>query len=91
MAWQARLDGIGTTADKVVAAFSFYDDQAANDPKTGAPPIVWAEAFSFDPTWSAVDMQKTVQARGAQVRAAKIRADALNAQFPASSTVIAIP
>lgn len=91
MAWQAKLIGIGASAEKVIASFSYYDDQAANDPKTGQPPVVWTESFSFDPTWTSAQMQSAVVARGTQVKTAKVRADALTVQFPAQTTIIAIP
>jgi hypothetical protein len=84
MAWQARLAAdVKAGGDKVIATFEFFDDA------DGAVQVT--ESFSFPPTWTNADMQKTVQARGAQLRAAKVRADAIALAFPAVTTVIAIP
>lgn len=84
MAWQARLtSAITPSGDKVTASFEFFDDVA---PST----ILWTEVFAFDPSWSNSDMQVKVRTRGAQLRAAKVRADALAIAFP-TGTVIAIP
>lgn len=84
MAWQAKLTALFPSDTKVVATFDYADD--------AAPTVLLArEQFAFDPTWSAADMQKEVQSRGAQLRTAKNRADALVAQFPVGTTIIAIP
>jgi hypothetical protein len=91
MAWQARLTNIGSAGDKVQASFDFFDDQAPVDPKTSRPTVTWVDTFTFDPLWTAAQMQATVVARGKQVRDAKVRADALAGQFPLDTTVIAIP
>lgn len=85
MAWQARLVGdITAAADRIAATFEFFDD-------ANASAVLWTETFTFAATWTNADMQKAVQARGAQIRTAQARAAALAAAFPPISTVIAIP
>jgi hypothetical protein len=85
MAWQARLAApIAASNDSISAVFEFFDDADATT-------VLAAASFMFSPTWTNSDMQKAVQARGAQLRAAKVRADALAQSFPPVSTVIAIP
>lgn len=85
MAWQARLASpISASNDSVYALFEFYDD-------SDAVTVLATSAFSFPAAWTNSDMQKAVQARGAQLRTAYTRAAALAATFPPATTIIAIP
>lgn len=91
MAWQARLEQIAASGSKVVASFAYYDDAGPIDPKTSQPVVLWNESFTFDPAYTAAQMQAAVRARGAELRSASDRVAQLLVQFPVSSTVIPIP
>lgn len=89
MAWKARLESIDFSGEKVSASFTYYDDAVLD--AQSQPVIQWSQTFTFDPTWTAAQMQGAVIARGKELRTAKDRADVLRAQFPAQTTVISIP
>lgn len=95
MAFKAYLsEKVSLSGTAVRAAFLYYDDA---DPQNSTvspaiPPtvVLHSEAFSFPPSWSNADMQSQIQSRGNEVRAAKVRADALATAFPVG-TLISVP
>lgn len=85
MAWKFRLnDEISYAGEKIAIHGEYYDDAAPSV-------VLHQENFAFDPSVTNGQMQSMIQERGASVRAARTRAQALASSFPQASTVINIP